>query len=448
MSAYAPVLRRLLFAALLCLAVPASVLSQAADDVRVSPSKERTFRIPFQTQAGERRLREVQLYTSTDQGRTWRQAATAAPEQGFFNQFTAPQDGTYWFAVRTVDLQNRLNPPTDDGLRAGLKVLVDTVRPTVQLRALAPKDGHVGVEWDVRDDNLDVTSLRVEYVVQGGAQWTPVRAEAVAAGQTYWAPMTNAPLEVRLTAKDTVGNEGEARVVVGPAGVANPANPVQPNVAVQPAPGNPPVRMVNSKRISLNYRLDDVGPSGAVVELWYTKDGRSWQKYGEDPNPRPPFVFDVHDEGVFGFTLVVRSGVGIGDKPPQVGDPPQLWVEVDTTKPVVKLQNVDVGRGIDAGNMTITWTASDKNLGTQPITLSYAEQVDGPWTPIIQNLENRGRYVWRMPPNGVPFKLLVRVEAADKAGNIGVAQSAEHVKVDLAKPKVSILDVGSAGKQN
>jgi hypothetical protein len=437
-----------------CVAVSAGMLlltgllhAQATDDVRVSPSKERTFRIPFQTQPGERRLREVQLFYSVDQGRTWRHAATAAPEQGFFNQFTAPSDGTYWFAVRTVDLQGRVNPPTDDGLRAGLKVMVDTVKPTVSLRALPPREGHVGVEWDVRDDNLDANSLRLEYVVQGGVQWTAVRADRVGTGQAYWVPLTNAPLEVRLTVKDSAGNEGEGRVVVGPAGIANPANPVNPVAQpVPPPPGNPLVRMVNSKRISLNYRLDDVGPSGAVVELWYTKDGRSWQKYGEDPNPRPPFVFDVHEEGVYGFTLVVRSGVGIGDRPPQVGDPPQVWVEVDLTKPVVKLLNVDVGRGADAGNMTINWTATDKNLGPQPITLSYAEQADGPWTTIIQNLENRGRYVWRMPPTGVPFKLMVRVEAVDKAGNVGAAQSTEHVKVDLAKPKVSIIDVGSAGK--
>lgn len=433
-------------AALLGLLLAGVALAQApADDVKVSPSKERTFRIPFQTQAGEKRLREVQLFSSTDQGRTWRHAATAAPDQGYFNQFAAPQDGTYWFAVRTVDTQGRANPATDDGLRPGLKVLVDTIKPTVQLKGLPPREGQVGVEWDVRDENLDVTSLRLEYLAQGAAQWVAVRTDAVATGQVYWAPPASAALEVRLSVKDTVGNEGEARYTIGAGGAPNAVNPNP--VVQQPAPaGAPQVRMVNSKRISLNYRLDDVGPSGAVVELWYTKDGRNWQKYGEDPNPKPPFVFDVHDEGVYGFSLVVRSGVGIGDRPPQVGDPPQVWVEVDLTKPVVKLLNVEVGRGMDAGNMTITWTATDKNLGAQPITLSYAEQADGPWTAIIQNLENRGRHVWRMPPSGVPFKLMVRVEAVDKAGNIGMAQSPEHVKVDLAKPKVSILDVGSAGK--
>jgi hypothetical protein len=418
--------------------------AQGNDDVRVIPSKDRTFRIPFQAQPGDRRLREVQLYYSVDQGRTWRHYATATPDQQFFQQFTAPQDGAYWFTVRTVDLQGRVNPPTDDGFRPGLKVLVDTQRPLVSLRSLPARDGHVGVEWQASDDNLDVNSLRLDYQVQGGSQWQPVRTELAATGQAYWIPITNAPLDVRLTVSDTAGNVGEARLAVaapGPRAANSAANPVS-----NPPSAQPPMRFINSKRINLNYRLDDVGPSGAVVELWYTRDGRSWQKYSEDKSPQPPYIVDVHDEGVYGFTLVVHSGVGIGDKPPQLGDPPQIWVEVDLTKPQVRLLNAAVGRGVDAGNMNITWAATDKNLARQPVTLSYAEQPDGPWTTLASALENTGRYVWHMPPSGVPFKVLVRVEAVDKAGNIGTATTTEHVKVDLSRPKVSIIDVGSAGK--
>lgn len=439
-----PCCRRL--AALVGLVLWAGAATAQTDDVRVSPSRDRTFRIPFQTQPGERRLREVQLYYTTDQGRTWRHYATANPDQGYFQQFTAPQDGSYWFAVRTVDLQGRANPATDDQLRAGLKVLVDTQRPTVTVRALAPRDGHVGVEWDARDESLDPNTLRLEYQVQGGVQWMPVRVEAVAAGQAFWIPMANANLDVRVTVSDQVGNVGEGRVAVAAPGFANPN--ANPNPSNNPPPaGQPTMRYVNSKRINLNYRLDDVGPSGAVVELWYTRDSRSWQKYSEDKAPQPPYQVDVHEEGVYGFTLVVRSGVGIGDKPPQVGDAPQLWTEVDLTKPATRLMNVDVGRGADAGNMTITWTSTDKNLARQPVTISYAETAEGTWTQIATGLENTGRHVWRMPPTGVPFKLLVKVEAVDKAGNIGAAVTTEHVKVDLARPKVSILDVGAGANK-
>ncbi len=422
-----------------CLLVCLSFLhAQGADEPKLTPSKERTFRIPFQTQPNERNLREVRLYYSTDQGRAWQLFDTAGPSQGFFKNFTATVDGPYWFAVRTVDLAGRLYPPTDDGFRPGLKVLVDTLPPAVILRPLAPRDSYVGAEWEVRDENLDPATLRLEYRAQGAGQWLPVRIDPVAAGHGYWNPMANGPLEVRLTAADTAGNVGEAKTIVTTAGAANPMNPA--------APSTPKVRMVNSKRITLNYKLDDVGPSGAVVELWYTRDTRAWQKHSEEKNPQPPFAVDVTEEGTYGFTLVVRSGVGLGDRPPQAGEAPQIWVEVDLTKPAVQLLNADVGRGLEAGNMTITWTATDKNLSRTPITLSYAENPEGPWTTIAANLENTGRYVWRMPPTGIPYQFHVRVEAVDRAGNVGSAQTAGLVKVDLSRPKVSLIDVGAAGK--
>ena len=65
----------------------------------------------------------------------------------------------------------------------------------------------------------------------------------------------------------------------------------------------------------------------------------------------------------------------IGEQPPKVGDAPQVWVEVDTTKPIVQLKGVEVGRGQDTGNLTINWSASDKNFSRQPISLSYDHRV-------------------------------------------------------------------------
>jgi len=432
-------------ALLLGLSLAAAAVGQAPDEVRVTPSKVRSFRIPFQTQSNERRLREVQLLVSTDQGLSWQLAATAAPEQGHFKEFTARQDGMYWFTVRTIDQQGRSYPAADGDLRAGLKVLVDTVPPTVSLEALPPRDGSVGVRWDARDENLEPATLRLDYQSPGGNAWTPVNVNAAAAGQVYWLPMVNGPLEVRASVADAVGNVGAATLMLGPGGSAAPPAPAAPAVAAPP--GQVPLRIVNSKRISLNYKIDGEGPSGvSVVELWYTQDGRNWQEHGKDPTHRSPYVVDVPGEGVYGFTLVARSGVGIGEQPPRAGDMPQVWVEVDLTKPVVRLLSVDVGKGSASGTLAIAWSATDKNLGPQPITLSFAEQPDGPWTPITPTpVENSGRYSWRMPP-GVPYQFLVRVEAVDKAGNVGVDQTPNLVKVDLAKPKPTILDVSPAGK--
>jgi hypothetical protein len=213
--------------------------------------------------------------------------------------------------------------------------------------------------------------------------------------------------------------------------------------AISPT-GKPPVRTVSSKRIVVDYEIKDIGPSGvSTVDLWYTRDGRKWEKCPIGPQRSSPYILEVREEGLYGITLVASSGVGLKKRPPRPGDGPQIWIEVDTTKPLVRLTGCTVGTGAEADSMTITWKATDKHLGEKPITLSYAEQPEGPWSTIAANVENTGSYLWKMPTS-VPQRLIVRMEATDMAGNVGMTQTRQPVLVDLAKPSVAILSIKPA----
>ena len=137
-----------------------------------------------------------------------------------------------------------------------------------------------------------------------------------------------------------------------------------------------PQHLLNTKKISLQYQVKNAGPSGvALVEVWRTCDGRKWEKYGQQANARPPFLVEVEKEGLYGFIIIARSGVGLSRKPPVDGEPPQLWVEVDLSPPQIKLHEPVVGTGRDTGKLTITWSAKDRNLGPDPITISIADMM-------------------------------------------------------------------------
>lgn len=425
-------------------AAGALAVAQGFPEEPVSYTRQRIFRIPFQTDPGERRLREIQLYYSVDSGRSWQAGATAPPEQGDF-KFVADRDGLYWFAVRTVDTDGRANPPAMDAARPALRVVVDTQPPVIDLRALPARDGLAGVAWEVRDANLDIASIRLEYRARGSPEWIPLRIEPAASSQSYWRPTVGGPLEVRLRAHDRAENAAEKLVLLPAVSEPRAADAVAvPRAPGPPRPGDPAVRMVNTRRITLNYEIRDKGPSGiSSVDLWCTTDGRTWVRYPTNSSLEPPLVLENVPEGLYGFTLVVRSGAGRGGSPPQPGEAPQVWVEVDVTEPKVRLGAVEVGHGPDTGRLTITWDASDKNLLPEPITLSYAKDPQGPWTPIVPKLPNTGRYVWQMPTD-VPYAFYVKVEAADRAGNVGSAQTARPINVDLHEPKGVILDVGPA----
>lgn len=204
--------------------------------------------------------------------------------------------------------------------------------------------------------------------------------------------------------------------------------------------GTPLLRLVNSRRITLNFEVKDVGPSGlAGVDLWYTQDGRDWKKH-EAPANAQAYVVEVDEEGMYGFTLVARSGIGLGKEPPAAGDQPQVWVIVDLTKPDVKLTEVVPNYQQNAQHVLVRWQSSDKNLGRHPVTLSYAEKEEGPWTVIAANLDSSGQYTWQVPAN-VPPRALLKAEAIDLAGNVGHAQSEKPILMDSSRPNVSIVNV-------
>src|SRR5262249_47718151 len=159
----------------------------------------------------------VQLQVSADQGRTWLQHAEVAPDQGFFT-FNAQHDGMYWFGVRTIDDQGMAYPATMEGAQPQRKVAVDTRAPEIVVRALPPRDGHLGVEWDIRDDNLDLQRLRLEYHLPNTAEWLTLPITPAATGSHYWRPGAGGTLEVRMSAVDKAGNGAESKTNVASTG--------------------------------------------------------------------------------------------------------------------------------------------------------------------------------------------------------------------------------------
>ena len=116
----------------------------AANPDRPLPFKNRSFRIPFQVDPADRgRIKEVQLWVSTDMGRSWRQAGRTSSDQTSFPAYHAPRDGEYWFAVRTLDTQGRLYPTDEAKVAPSMKVLVDTAplaEVTTRLEPLTARD--------------------------------------------------------------------------------------------------------------------------------------------------------------------------------------------------------------------------------------------------------------------------------------------------------------------
>ena len=172
---------------------------------------------------------------------------------------------------------------------------------------------------------------------------------------------------------------------------------------------------------SLDYAVESLGGSTlSSVELWGTTDaGRTWQLWGEDPDRQSPFDVQVEDEGLFGFRMVIVGSNGVVSNRPQDGDSADVWIHIDTTQPTVKITRAVYGKGDEDGMLVIDYNCQDSNLVSKPITLAYSETVEGPWKRIASGQANTGLYLWKATPN-LPQRIYLKLEAVDKAGNIGV----------------------------
>ena len=204
-------------------------------------------------------------------------------------------------------------------------------------------------------------------------------------------------------------------------------------------------RTVKSRQFNIDYRIDDIGPSGvSTIELFVSQDnGDKWYRYGRDEDHRSPFEVEVPSDGVYGFVMRVVSGAGLTDPSPQPGERPEISIVVDSSPPVVNLYPLQQGTGADANRILITWKAADQKMADRPIALSYAANPDGPWQQISDWLPNTGQYIWNVG-QGIPPRLYVRVVARDAAGNLARVDTPQPVLVDLAKPTARIVDVESS----
>jgi hypothetical protein len=228
------------------------------------------------------------------------------------------------------------------------------------------------------------------------------------------------------------------------------APPIMPTSAPMPPvpPGRSrsataPLQYTNQLQIDLDYEAK-AGPSGlGEVELWLTQDeGQTWKRYANDPDLVPPLSIELPGEGSYGFLLTLRSKGGIyknNKQAPLPGDTPELRVEVDLTPPEAELYAVEADpRKKDS--LFLQWKATDKNLSPRPITLKWAETPGGDWHDIASDLPNTGRYEWVMPSN-LPFRIYLRLEVRDLAGNVGIAETDQPVLVDLVEPDGGLIGI-------
>lgn len=448
------------------LLVSQAATSRAQDPAPTPRAKHlpsRVFSIPIDIDWNARTgIKQTKLYISSNSGTTWDLHATNAAGQTKFD-VRVERDGTYAFAIQTLFNDGTSVPAGIDQLRPSQYAVVDTERPSVILRPLpvrpAPEAGKitVGVQWDVRDENLDPRSIRLEVRWAGQGMWTPITDKTIGAqGEDIRTIAASNRMEVRLSARDLAGNDAYQVVMLGANGsvvsgvTGDTAGGPVSNISGLP---RPKFILVNQRDIAIDFVVREKGPSGiASYDVWVTQNRRDWKKEltpaikTVEGTDKATLTYQAEKDGMYGFTIIARSRANIAQAEPRSGDEPQVWVEVDTLKPEGKIQDVRFTHPNDLRSITITWTASDKNLDVAPVLFDYRVGTEE-WKPMTPLVANTGRQTFNTPElktNEYQFQLRMRI--VDRAGNITAVEYEKPIVVDIIKPQVEITDAAPAKK--
>lgn len=208
------------------------------------PWASRDLDIPYRWTGSIAGAVSVVLYYTADQGRTWRTAGQAAPHVRSF-RFNAPDDGEYWFAIRTYDAANR--PAPGGPLAAEMRVVVDTGGPTVDRLTAELVENELRVEIRANDAaGVRADTVRLYAQADGRPGWLPIPVVSTdpspdgrslhLTGQ-WLAPADASRVDVRATVEDLAGNRTERTASTSQAATA-PINLFAANP--DPSPAGPP----------------------------------------------------------------------------------------------------------------------------------------------------------------------------------------------------------------
>jgi hypothetical protein len=209
------------------------------------------------------------------------------------------------------------------------------------------------------------------------------------------------------------------------------------------------VQHVKDHTVAIDFDVDRKGPSGVrKIEVYATQDdGQTWVKYSESLNTTPPLQLELPGkDGLYGFCMVLYSGVGQSEGPPRSGDAPHFRLLVDRTAPQVMLFEPMLDSS-QPNSLIVRYKASDANFVPNSVSLYWKGRPDQPWQPMTASPAHPSSQFpgvqecsWSLPPD-VPNSVYLRITARDQAGNVGEFVTRDPVTVDLNKPVARVKAV-------
>ena len=393
----------------------------------------RTLNLDYQLKnVGPSGVAAVEVWVTRNEGSTWRQL-TLDKDKTSPVRFMVEEDGLWGFRTRAVnDVGN-----SEDAPRAGappsLSLIIDTIPPEVELLGSTVSNGKLRLVWSVKENNLPLNPVRIDYSLDGGHTWVISKDNIPQAGG-YSIDLPHGvgdEFDVRVAVKDLAHLEGtvQTRIVLRTDNLPPVIKSVTtPSVIIRPF-------------VEINYVVeDDSSKPIKSITVWFSSDdGETWGRVVDDTDVVSPVTVKATQPGKFGFYLVATDNAGNSSLEPISGSKPMCVCVYDTTLPTLKIISPKEGAVIRGGDaLVIEYQAEDTNFGMNAIRSFYSANNGESWNMIAPDGPNLGTINW-IAPNKTLNPCVIKLIARDNLGN--EVETISSVVVDAETPMAVISNI-------
>ncbi|MBA2116990.1 hypothetical protein HOV93_41840 [Planctomycetes bacterium FF15] len=205
--------------------------------------------------------------------------------------------------------------------------------------------------------------------------------------------------------------------------------------------------LTRQMEFGIPYQVDAPG-STPEVQLMVSNDrGANWVGYHRQSAQQNRFVFQAQSDGEYWFAIRTFDASG---RPTENNGyfKPELKVAIDTQTPDVSLK----AHALESGEVIAQWSINDPAIDVEQIQLSYQSSLQSPFQSVQVDASNAYQAdgviagETRFFPIATDRVMQIRLDAYDKAGNVGFAQQSVSVPLVAQKPSWNGVPRPAPGK--
>ncbi len=205
--------------------------------------------------------------------------------------------------------------------------------------------------------------------------------------------------------------------------------------------------LTRQTEFGIPYQVDAPG-STPEVQLMVSNDrGANWVGYHRQSSQQTRFVFQAKADGEYWFAIRTFDASG---RPTETNGyfKPELKVAIDTETPEVSLK----AQALESGEVIVQWTIHDPAIDAEQIQLSYQSSSQAPYQTVEVDASKAYQAdgiiagETRFFPIATERVMQIRLDAYDKAGNVGFAQQSVSVPLVAQKPRWNGVPQPAPGK--